>query len=246
MSDLVKKEQQTTDLTSDLFEGIPTGFEETNNETYKMPFVKILQDLSPECKKETKVEGAEPGLFFNTVTKVMKDEMNVIVLKIVHNLVVWKPNRGGFVGVFDKSLEDNITARKEGLKKIDKDGNDIIDTVSFFCLDTANPIEIFVMSLSKTGLKHAQSWASQIRMLTYNGKPVGRAFAGIWNIKTVPQKNDKGSWYDIGKTPTFKGFINKEILEKFVKPALEVINKAEVDYSQTKGDDAASSEEVEY
>lgn len=220
-----------------MFAGQPTGFEETNNETFKTPFLKILQTLSPELKRKSEsfIDGAEEGMFFNTATLQSMDEINLIVLKVSHNLVVWKPNRGGFVGVFDKSEESKIVHRKHGLEKFDKDGNEIVDTISLFCLNADQPTEIFVFPMSKASLKYARAFSTRIRMLEANGKPIGVTFAGIWNVKTVLQENDKGSWYDIGNTPTFQKFISKTEFENYVKPALDIITKAETDFSEMDG-----------
>ena len=239
------KEQPTKELMT-IFENQPTGFEETNSETFKTPFLKILQSLSPEVKKksESYVEGAEEGMFFNTATRIFSEEMNIIVLKIVHNLVVWKPNRGGFVGVFDKSQELKLVKKRDGVKKYDDEGNEITDTISFFCLNAKKPTEIFVFPMSNAAIKHAKSFSTRLRMLEANGKPIGKTFAGVWNIKTVLQENDKGSWYDIGNTPTFLRFITKEAFENYVKPALEIITRAETDYSELESKDAEDN--VEY
>jgi hypothetical protein len=235
MSNQELKTKEKIDLVDQsMFTGQTTGFEETNNETFKTPFLKVLQTLSPEIKKKSEnfIEGAEEGMFFNTATLKPYSELNIVVLKVVHNLVVWRPNRGGFVGVFDKSQELKLVYRKEGAKKWDKDENIINDTISFFCLNADKPSEIFVFPMSNASIKHAKSFSTRLRMLEANGKPLGVSFAGIWNIKTVLEENDKGSWYDVGNTPTFKRFITKEEFESYVKPALELLKKAETDYSE--------------
>jgi hypothetical protein len=249
MSNIVKanneKEIDVVDVS--MFKGMKTGFEETNNETFKTPFLKILQSISPEVKKKetTYVEGAEEGLFYNPVTGMLVNEIDVIVLKITHNLVGWKPNRGGFVGVFDKADELRVVARKDGLKKYDAEGNELSDTVSFFCLNANKLSDVFVFPMSNSALKHARNFSTRIRMLEANGKPIGVTYAGVWTIKTVLQKNDKGSWYDIGSTPVFKRFITKNEYENYVKSAYDMIDKAVTDYSQMETA-STETEETQY
>lgn len=246
----LQKKNDSVDLTK--FDGLQTGFEETYDETFKTPFLKILQDLSPECKKSSSdyLEDSESGMFCNSATKQLYIDLNIIVLKIVHNLVVWKPNRGGFVAVYPKSKEPEIVKEVNGLEKYDKSGNEVVDTISFFCVNADDPSDLFILPLSKASFKHASKFATRIRMLKIDGKNVNVAFAGVWNIKTVEESNDKGSWFTIGGTPTFQRCITENEFENVIKPSLELFTKAEIDYSQMESKTQPSSlennEDVQY
>jgi hypothetical protein len=246
MSELIKKEQ--TDLDASMFDGLSTGFEETYAETFKTPFLKILQQLSPELKKtgEAYLEGAEIGLFCNTATKQLYNEVNIIVLKVEHVLVGWKPNRGGFVGSWPKDDEGKIVHMIDGVKKTDKEGNEINDTLNFYCINAEDPTDLFIISLSTASLKHGRTFAHRLRSLKANGKSLSVSYAGVWNIKTVEESNDKGDWFTIGNTPKFDRFITKEELEQVVKPALELLKKAETDYSQMNEKEVTEEESVNY
>jgi hypothetical protein len=247
MSDKELMNKQSTDVVGEgTFDGYKTGFEETCSDTFKTPFLKILQAMSPECKKGgvDYIEGAEQGLFCNTASKKVMEELDIIVLKIQHNLVVWKPERGGFVGVFDKAMENEIVVRQEGMKKYDKEGNEVCDTISLFCINANDYSDICVYPMSNASMKHAKTFATRMRQLKLNNnKLAGVTFAGVWNIKTVLEENNKGSWYSIGGTPSFKRFITKDEFENLVKPSLEKIEKAETDYSQME---SKVTEEINY
>lgn len=245
MSDLQKRKEQKL-INPSLFEGQQTGFEETYQETFKTPFLKILQALSPECVKSSSeyMEKAEPGFYCNSATKQLYKDINIIVLKVAHNLIAWRPNRGGFAGIYNKSEEDNIVKVIDGLEKQDAEGNDIVDTVSFFCVNIDDPSDLFIFPLSKASFKHATKFATRLRMLKINGKPVNAAFAGIWNIKTVEEKNEKGSWFTLGGTPEFVRFITEEEYNNIVIPALEILKKAKTDYSQMEN--KSDTQNVEY
>ena len=230
--------------------GTSSGFEDTTSDSFKTPFLKVLQRLSDELDKNhaAYIEGASAGDICNTASKELFDALNVIVLKVSHDLVVWKPNRGGFVGSYPKTEERNIVAHKKGVQKWDQDGNDVIDTLHFYLMDADNPLNIAILPMSVTSFKHAQNWATKLRMLEYNGKPAGVSWAGIWGIKTVEDRNEKGRWYTIGNSPTFKKFVDNEMIQTHILPAIEMLKTAEMDYesagmSESNGDDAEEGTE---
>lgn len=236
-----KKDLQTIDMS--MFNGLPTGFEDTCSDTYQIARLKILQDLSPEYKKGANhIEGAETGLFCNSTTKQLYKEINIIVLKVMHNLLAWKPERQGLAGIYAKEEEDKIIYRKDGLKKFDKEGNSIVDTISFFCINADKPLDIFIFPLSIAHFKYAQKFSSRLKNLEANNKPLP-SFAGVWNITTVEDSNKKGTWFTIGVTPTFKRFITSDEFNSFVKPALEMLKKAKVDFSQFEDESVTVAED---
>ena len=51
------------------------GMEQMGADDLALPFIRILGDLSPQVKKSKAeyVEGAEPGMLFNTVSKELYD-----------------------------------------------------------------------------------------------------------------------------------------------------------------------------
>jgi len=244
--EVAKKEEQLP-VDPSVFDGMETGFEGTSVETFKTPFLKILQALSPEMKKTDPsfIEGAQQGQFCNTATRELTDSVEVVVLKIEHVLVVWKPSRGGFVSRNPKGAEDRLVANREGMKKWDAEGNEIIDTIELFCLDINNPSNVFIFPLSKASVKHGRTFATRLRTLRINGKPVP-TFAGVWRIRTMEDRNDKGAWFTIGGTPEYIRPITSDELNNCVIPAREMLKKAEIDYSAVAGDHAEEDENVKY
>lgn len=228
------KEVSTKDMTNVMFsdDGLDSGFEETYSESFKTPFLRILQSNSPETimKGDRYVKCAMAGMFYNTATGKLYDEVDICVLKVVHNLIVWKPDRGGFVGAFSKEEENKIVIRKDGLKKFDKEGNSIDDTISLYCVNYKDPTDLFIISLSRTGLKHARTFTTRLKSLAYNGRPISKTWAGVWKLVSGMETNDMGSWYTIG-TPHFEEFITEDFMLNVVKPALEMFKTAKVDYS---------------
>lgn len=230
MTDKTKNENLPVDAS--MFSGMDSGFEGTSAETFKTPFMKVLQQLSPELKKKSPeyIEGAEAGMFCNSATKELYTELNVVILKVEHSLISWKPDRGGFAGRSNKALEGDVVSDVNGLQKWDTLGNEVVDTIEFFCLNIDNPADVFILSLSRASYKHARSFATRLRMLKADGKPVNVSWAGVWNIRLTEEKNDKGEWYTIGNTPTFTRFINRDERDKLVMPAKELLATADIDY----------------
>lgn len=224
------KTKETQDI--EIFRGYDSGFEGTEPETFKTPFVRILQMLSPELKKSDPkyLPKAEAGLFCNSATQELYKQLNVIVLKVEHSLIVWKPDRGGFVGRYPKFKESEIVESRDGLKKWDSDGNEIIDTIEFHCLNAEEPSDIFIFPVSTASLKHGKSFATRLRLLKSQGTLVNVSWAGIWKISTVEESNEKGSWFTIGTTPEFVRFIKMEERDSFVVPAIDMLKSSVIDY----------------
>lgn len=228
----VKDETENLPVDASMFEGMDTGFEGTGSDTFKTPFIKILQAMSPELKRNDPkyIEGAQQGQFCNTATNEVSDTIEIIVLKIEHVLVSWKPNRGGFVGRYPKGDEASIVSKQEGMKKWDSEGNEVIDTIEFYCLDARNPGSVFILPLSTTSLKYAKNLATRMRLLRVNGKPAPVTWAGIWKLGTVEESNDKGSWFTIGNTPEFVRVITMGEKNEQISPAKAMLSHSEVDY----------------
>jgi len=237
---------ETTDVA--MFDtGMGTGFEKTDAQTFKTPFIKILQAMSPELKKSDAkyIPGAEQGMFCNSATQELYETIDVVVLKVEHSLVVWRPDRGGFVGRHHKSEENNIVSTREGVKKWDAEGNEVVDTIEFFCLNIDDPSDIFILPMSTASIKHGKGFATRLRMLKADGKPVNVSWAGVWKLGTVEESNDKGSWFTVGATPNFERFITMDERDSFIKPAIDLLKTAETDYS-AMSDEEEKAEDVEY
>jgi hypothetical protein len=233
--ELTTKAENTelANIDTSIFLGSASGFEGTDSTTFKTPFLKILQALSPELKKSDPkyISGAEQGMYCNSATQSLHRDINVVVLRVEHSLISWKPNRGGFVSRVNKSLEESVVTKKDGMKKWDAEGNDVMDTIEFFCLNIDEPSDIFILSLSAASFKHARSFATRLRMLKANGKAVNVAWAGVWNIATMEEKNDKGSWFTLGNTPEFVRFVTKEERDDLIMPAIDMLKTADTDYT---------------
>jgi hypothetical protein len=228
----------------DFLEGIAgQGFEGMGPGDYAVPFLKIITNGSPECTKgkEGYIEGLEPGVFLNTLTKrVYGAEINLIPLKYEPVWLAWAPNRGGLRGRYEPNSIDVNGNAFDGMK--DAEGNSVTDNMVFYCLIEGHledgPI---VFSLSSTGLRHAKNWNAQILLRkTASGKRAAY-FSAVWKLRLELNTNDQGVWYQIGNKKstnvTWVRDITKDELLGNIQPTRQLLieGSKRIDYAQLEG-----------
>ena len=200
--------------------GDKAGFEDLNMDVMSLPFISILQDLSPQVKKKSDsyVEGAEPGMFYNTGTKEVFSSLSVTVVKFEHTFLRWRPNRGGYFGQF--SPEEVLKMRQTGSIFEDSDGsltdingNKYQETYTYYLViwgaDGTPSLALF--SCSSSMLKEARRWNRDLstRRLP-NGQPALPYFS-VYRLNIKELSNDKGSWY--GFEFSWSAFVSPDMFE---------------------------------
>lgn len=179
-----------------------SGFETVSSKDVSIPYLSMLQATSPQCKRGTKVEGAEEGMFFNTVSnKVYAGPLKIILCAFKKAWVEWKPRDlgGGFV------TEHQTDAILASTKKNDKggdilpNGNSIVATGYHYCMlvNEDGTFERVVISLTSTQLKKSKKWLSiAMGIMIKVGEKMIRPpmFSQIYEVTSVPESNDKGQW----------------------------------------------------
>lgn len=228
-----------------------SGFENIKPEDVAIPFIKILQALSPECKKGTRVGDAEEGDFFNTVTQeIFKGEIRVVPCAYQKAYVEWKPRTsgGGFVKQhFDSSILDQ-TKKDDNNNDVLPNGNHIVTTAYHFCLLVKDDgsFDRVVIAMTSTQLKKSRRWISQMRALQI---PVGNKkinppmYSHIYPISSVPEQNDKGAWsgFAIGN-PTM---ISTRELYESAKAFYQEVTAGVVKTAEPVETDLPTSEEID-
>lgn len=172
-----------------------------------LPFLGILQALSPQIKKQEPeyIPGAEEGMIFNTATgQLWKGEEGVdfVACGIQRNYVQWVPRSAGG-GYVDTHPFDNDLAREMGAKRSEDgrsillpSGNQLVETLYTFglLLSGDDSFSQAVISATSTALRPMRDWMS-VRNSQRIGAKVLPAFARTYRLRTVYQKNDQGSWY---------------------------------------------------
>ena len=211
------------------------GLENVDNKSLAIPFLGVLQALSPQCQdvSDGGIEGAKAGRLINTITNELFETVEVIPVAFKREFLRWAPNRGGFRGSYPaidvdlnkvagmsqhngRILMDVIDGQPvfdgEGRPKFDF----LNDTRNHFVLAKSSNGSWFpaLLSLSSTQIKKSKRWLSLI-----SGIEVKRAdgssftppsFSHVYKISTVKEENDKGKWHGI----------NVEIVGPVTEPAV--------------------------
>jgi hypothetical protein len=123
------------------FEQDVSGFEDMGQEDLALPFLRILTNMSPEIGE---VEGASPGMIFNSVTSELfdgKKGVQVIPCAYVRQYIEWAPRgqgSGGPVNIFPATSDVlSRTHREPGDNKDYLDnGNYIENSAQHFVMIT--------------------------------------------------------------------------------------------------------------
>ena len=232
---------QTTTKESFLDEVSGQGFENITQDDRALPFLRVLQLLSPQLDEDKSeyIKGAKVGQFFNTVTKhVYGTEIDLIPLYYDRSWMEWLPERKGLVG---RHVPASIEVDRTKFSQWKYGDNIIQDTLMFYCLIPDHIEEgPLLFSLQSSGVKHGKNWNTNIIMkMLPSGKPAPY-FGGVWHLESTKESSDQGTFYQIGGKSTnisFVRLINKTEYIDYVKPAVSALKSLEsrVDYAQLEG-----------
>ena len=201
-------EKKTAGLPSNIFEeDAAKGLGKIGQEDLALPFLKILGQLSPEVNKRDGkyVEGAEPGMIFNSVSGDLYDGVKGIdVIPCFYKLeyIEWKDRGegpGAPVAIYDSS-SDIMSKTKADASYKDRlpNGNYIEKTASHFVIITGDSPSTALISMKSTQLKISRKWNSMmsgIKLKGKNGLYTPASFSHIYKLKTTQMSNDKGTWF---------------------------------------------------
>lgn len=206
MNQVTKKEKTDVALSSMFEEDKAGGMQGMDNEDFAMPFLRVLGQLSPEInKRDAKyVEGAEPGMIFNTVTKQTYDGekgLNVIPCGYKRDYVEWtERGEGSSAPVATHSASSGIIkqATRDGANKERlPNGNYLENTASYFVI--AEDGSKALITMKSTQLKVSRNWNSMMDNISMKGSDGNTftppIFSHVYNLSTVQQSNDKGTWF---------------------------------------------------
>ena len=201
-------EKKSAGLPSNMFEGdAAKGLGTIGQEDLALPFLKILGQLSPEVNKRDGkyVEGAEPGMIYNSVSGDLYDGVKGIdVIPCFYKLeyIEWKDRGEGLgapIAIYDSS-SDIMSKTKPDANYKDRlpNGNYIEKTASHFVIVSGDSPSTALISMKSTQLKISRKWNSMmsgIKMKGANGMFTPASFSHIYKLKTTQMQNDKGTWF---------------------------------------------------
>lgn len=181
------------------------GNENVGSEDQAIPRISLLQALSPQIEE---VEGAKTGLFHNSVTDELYEKLFVVNIAYKREYAVFRDRNkgGGFNGSFDSREEAN-----EAIAELPGAASDygIVETGKHACLiidpETGEIKQPALLYFKSTALPVSRNWNSQITTI---GKDAPR-FATIWELNSLKQSNDKGTWYNW--SISHAGWVNEDI-----------------------------------
>ena len=232
-------EKKTAGLPTNMFEDdAAKGLGKIGQEDLALPFLKILGQLSPEVNKRDGkyVEGAEPGMIFNSVSGELYDGVKGIdVIPAFYKLeyIEWKDRGdgpGAPVAIYDSS-SDIMSKTKPDANYKDRlpSGNYIEKTASHFVIITGDSPSTALISMKSTQLKISRKWNSMmlgIKLKGKNGLFTPASFSHIYRLKTTQMSNDKGTWF--GWEVSKVGPITDQQLYQQAKSFSESISKGSV------------------
>lgn len=203
------------------------GYENTSQSDFAIPFLGVLQTNSPQCEKQQDqyMEEAEPGNLYNTVSRELIDGEEGVVLvpcDTSHVFTEWVPRDkgGGFRGVHEVG-SDLVKACKaaatSGVGKLATDEEtELIETFYIFALrlaavDSVEPMEFVMVPFTSTKIKKYKQIMYRLRM--FKGNPP--LFAHRILLKSVPDKNAKGSFYNFDVVPA----VDEDVGSSLINPA---------------------------
>ena len=236
----VAKRENAGALATNLFEADANqGAQNISQEDLALPFLKVLGQLSPEINsRDAKyIKGAQPGMILNTVTGDYYDgEKGINVLPVFYKrqYIEWQ-DRGASMGApvaiheVDSDLLSKVTRDKSNKDRL-PNGNYLENTASHFVILMGDTPTTALISMKATQLKISRKWNSMMMGIKMQGKSglfTPPTYSHIYNLKTVQQSNDKGTWFgwDVSKV----GPVQDKSVYDIAKNFAERVGKGEIE-----------------
>jgi len=226
----VQRKEEAGALATTMFEAdANAGSQNMTQDDLALPFLKVLGQLSPEVNKQNAkfINGAEPGMIVNTVTKELYDGakgINVIPVHYERQYVEWQDRgqTGNAPVAIHKADSDIIstTTRDKSWKDRLPNGNYLENTANHFVILLGKTPSTALISMKATQLKVSRKWNSLMMGLKLQGKNglfTPPTYSHIYKLKTVQQSNDKGTWFgwDVSQVGPVKDKAVYDIAKQF-------------------------------
>ena len=196
-----------------LYEGdAHAGFENVNTTSLALPILKLLQNGSGEAQKRNQnyVEGAEPGMFLNTVTKKLYDGAKGIEVIPCHYKLEYQEwadfgtGSGRPENIFDANSDILSKTKNENGKDRLENGN-YIQTVGqhYVLIREGNSTENALISMSSSQGKVSRKWNSMMMSITLDGKNgpyTPPSFSHKYKLTSVLNSGKGNQWYGFNVT----------------------------------------------
>lgn len=243
------KEIAVSKVAGFMAQDVGRGTEDMGAQDMVIPFLSILQALSPQLdkKKGEFIKGASVGMIMNTATKDVYDgDEGILVVPCYYQrrITEWIPRKagGGFVRDWtgDPDILERVPQNAER-KRITPEGNDIVESATFYTLHlTKDGVQRCVISMSSTQWQPARRWNTMIaqqRVQVGEMKRPAPIFYRAYHLTTTGFSNDSGSWYGWVPNPG-------STLEE-MKNGLEVYGEAKAYYAAARGGEVSAQPPIQ-
>lgn len=199
---------QTNDLMIDFSADANSGLENLGLSDLGIPFVLILQGLSPQCREGDPkyIDGAKAGLLFNNLSLKLVDsrkaDLKVIPCAYNKKWVEWKPREsgGGWVGQDDTDVRVKDCSRSDKGQFVLPNGNLLVETAYHYVVIVYpdDSFERVVIGMSSTQLKKSRRWNSQMIALKMeqNGQFfTPPSYSQLYPLSVEVEAKNNNSWF---------------------------------------------------
>jgi len=216
------------------------GTENIGADDMKIPFIRVLQPVSPQLKKKdgAHIPGAEAGDIFNTVTgQLWKSDDGALVIPCGYTkkFLEFGPydQGGGFKGELAPNSAEVLSAQRVGNKDILENGNELVTSAQHYVQihdPSTGTWQTGIIDMKSTNLKISRQWNTMIQMqqAQANGKTFKvPSFGCIWKLETDEYSNDMGSWNG-WKISGREGYVEDADLYNACKEFSKMVSEGEV------------------
>jgi hypothetical protein len=185
------------------------GFENVKQSSVALPILKLLQNGSAEAQKRNAnyVQGAEPGMLLNTVTKRVYDGAKGIDVIPCHYKLEYQEwsdfgTGSGRPENIYPDTSDILSKTTQDATKKDRlpNGNYILTVGQHFVLimDADGSTETALISMSSSQGKISRKWNSMMMSITMDGKNgpyTPPSFSHVYKITTILNSGKGNQWY---------------------------------------------------
>ena len=181
-----------------------SGFENQDKRDYALPFLTILQGLSPQLKDD---KSLRQGLLFNSVTGEAFDGdegVRFIPCATRHSFLEYVPRKlgGGFVAEhkLDSEVVKNCLETQD-FGKYTVGTNELIETYHVYgIIDGEDGPCHAAISFKSMSIKKFKGWMTQARTIQIqleSGKRINAPlFSHAYRLRTIAETNAKGDFYN--------------------------------------------------
>ena len=184
------------------------GFENVKTTSLALPILKLLQNASGEAQKRNQnyVDGAEPGMFLNTVTKKLYDGAKGVSVIPCHYKLEYQEwadygtgsNRPENIYADNSDILSKTTKDGSGKDRLEN-GNYIQTTGQHYVLIVGDDgTEQALVSMSSSQGKVSRKWNSMMMSISLDGKNgsyTPPSFSHSYKLTTVLNSGKGNQWY---------------------------------------------------